>query len=116
MAYKEKNLFRLGHIIDCIEKIEYISTEINIKIFLEDWIRQDAMIRNFEIIGEASIHISEDLKEKYPEIEWRKMKGMRNFMAHEYFGIRLETIYNTAIIDIPKLKLQIEEIILEIEK
>ncbi len=73
------------------------------------------MIRNFEIIGEASNHISVETKEKFPEIEWNKIRGMRNFMTHEYFGIRLLTIWDTAINDIPILKSHIDSIISELQ-
>ncbi len=70
----------------------------------------------FEIIGEVSNHISDEIKEKYQNIEWYKMRGMRNFMSHEYFGVRLETIWDTALENIPILKLQITEIISNIEE
>tara|TARA_B100000953_G_scaffold275847_1_gene249543 strand:+ start:607 stop:819 length:213 start_codon:yes stop_codon:yes gene_type:complete len=60
--------------------------------FEEKWIEQDSVIRNLEIIGEASNHISDDLKQKYPDVAWNQMKGMRNFMTHEYFGLQLDTI------------------------
>ena len=100
--------FRLEHISVCIEKIIKL-TEIlqTLESFEERWVEQDAMIRNFEILGEASKHLSNTLKDKYPEIEWAKMKGMRNFMTHQYFGIQLDTVWETAKTDIPLLKEQI---------
>lgn len=112
MEDKERDLFRLKHIIESAEKIESIVAELNsLDSFLAQWKDQDAMIRNFEIIGEASIHISDDTKEKYPEIKWYKVRGMRNIVSHEYFGIKLEVIWDTANNDIPVLKKQIETII-----
>lgn len=104
--------FRLEHISVCIEKIIKL-TEIlqTLESFEERWVEQDAMIRNFEILGEASKHLSSTLKEKYPEIEWNKIKGMRNFMTHQYFGIQLDTVWETAKTDIPILKSQIKEIL-----
>lgn len=108
----DKNLFRLTHISECIEKIETITSLLQTFNRLENqWIERDAMIRNFEIIGEASNHISDDLKEKYPDIAWNEMKGMRNFITHEYFGLQLDSIWDTAINDIPVLKEQIHKII-----
>ena len=112
----ESDLFRLRHIEDCIEKIMILVNSCEtVAVFKSRWIEQDAMIRNFEIIGEASNHISDETKKNYPSVEWYKMRGMRNFMSHEYFGVRLETIWDTAVENIPILKHQITEIITAIE-
>ena len=82
--------------------------------FERRWIEQDALIRNFEIIGEASNHISQRVKDKYPDVAWVEMKGMRNFISHEYFGLQLDSVWYTAINDIPVLKKQIKKIIEEL--
>lgn len=116
MKTNQKDLFRLQHIIESIDKITQIVNSVSdFDVFLSRWIEQDAMIRNFEIIGEASHHISQQTKEKHSEIQWQLIKGMRNFIAHEYFGVDLDSIWNTAVNDIPKLKQQIEFIIRELE-
>ena len=66
---KNKDLFRLEHIRDCIEKIEFLMYKLNNQDnFEQNWIEQDAIIRNLEIIGEASANISDDLKQNYPEV------------------------------------------------
>lgn len=65
---------------------------------------QDAVIRRFEIIGEASSKISETLKLAYPHIEWKLMKLMRNKLIHEYFGVSAQTIYATIGADLPTLR------------
>lgn len=112
MEAKEKDLFRLEHIVECASKIEIIVSQLgDFENFSEKWIEQDAMIRNFEIIGEAAKNISDNINQNFPEIEWHKLKGMRNLIAHEYFGIKIETIWNTAVNDIPILKKQIQKII-----
>ncbi len=114
---KERDLFRLEHILECCVKIEKIVQIVQTcEAFENQWIEQDAMLRNFEIIGEASNHISEETKNKYSDVPWDIMRGMRNFIIHEYFGVREFTIWETAISDIPKLKVQIEKIILNLEK
>ena len=101
-----QDLFRLGHIKDCIHKIIELTTILTtLDGFENKWIEQDAMIRNFEIIGEASNHISDGTKKKYSSIEWNEMRGMRNFITHEYFGVDLANIWDTAINDIPRLKI-----------
>jgi len=108
----DKNLFRIEHIRDCIEKIEYIANKLHTYDNFEiNWIEQDAIIRNLEIIGEAVVNISDDLKQNYPDVAWKEMRGMRNFVSHQYFGVELNEIWSTVIYDIPLLKQQIQQII-----
>ncbi|MBP6409980.1 MAG: DUF86 domain-containing protein [Pseudarcicella sp.] len=112
----DQDLFRLYHIRVCIDKIvelvKILHTQDN---FETRWIEQDAMIRNFEIIGEASNHISDETKRIYPNLEWKEMRAMRNYITHEYFGVDLASIWDTAINDIPRLKIQITQIITDLE-
>ena len=113
----DKDLFRLCHIFDSIKKIEYITRILHTQDNFESkWIEQDAIIRNLEIIGEAVINISDDLKQNYPDVAWKEMRGMRNFVTHQYFGIELSEIWSTVIHDIPVLKKQIQQIIEDMEK
>lgn len=108
----DKDLFRLEHIIDSIGKIEELTRLLHsFDNFEKKWIEQDALIRNFEIIGEASTHVSQEVKDKYPDVAWNEMRGLRNFISHEYFGLQLDSIWHTAIHDIPVLKRQIRQII-----
>lgn len=117
MNSKERDLFRLQHILECINKIITLTeTMKDFETFENNWVEQDAMIRNFEIIGEASNHISHETKDKYPDVKWHQMRGMRNFMSHEYFGVRLLTIWDTAIDDIPILRTRVTNIITELQK
>ncbi|GAA4412366.1 DUF86 domain-containing protein [Nibrella viscosa] len=93
----------LQDIIDSIDIIfQHIgdSTEYE---FSQSLLIQDAVYRRFEIIGEATIRLSDDLKSRYPEIEWRLMRAMRNKLAHEYFGISASTVYNTIKLYLPAL-------------
>ncbi|MCG2743983.1 MAG: DUF86 domain-containing protein [Desulfobacteraceae bacterium] len=76
----------------------------------------DAVIRNLEIIGEAASHIPESIQSKYPEIPWIQMKGMRNILIHEYFGVDIDVLWQTVIDDLPRLKKQIETLYCEIKK
>jgi len=62
----------------------------------------DAVVRNFEIIGEASNNLPDEIKNKYPEIPWRKMYGLRNLVSHEYLGIDYEMIWEIAKKNLPE--------------
>jgi uncharacterized protein with HEPN domain len=116
MNNKERNLFRLGHIRDCINKVEYLSGKLlDYDNFEKQWVEQDAIIRNLEIIGEASVNVSDDLKMQYPDVVWKEMRGMRNFVTHQYFGVELSDIWNTVVNDIPVLNKQIGDIINDLE-
>lgn len=84
------------------------------KEFDEDKIFQSAIVRQFEILGEASIHVSDDIKFKYPKIEWDRMRRFRNFLIHEYFRIDNDQIWTT-IIDLPEVKYQLEIIINDLQ-
>jgi uncharacterized protein with HEPN domain len=116
MNNKERNLFRLGHIRDCIAKVEYLANKLhNYDNFETQWVEQDAIIRNLEIIGEASVNVSDDLKAQYPDIDWKAMRGMRNFVTHQYFGVSLTIIWDIVVNDIPVLKKQIGDVIDDLE-
>ncbi|MBF2707254.1 HepT-like ribonuclease domain-containing protein [Flavobacterium soyangense] len=112
---KDKNIFRLQHVIDCIEKIEIITKDLSYGGYLEDWIKQDAIFRNIEIIGEAIANVEEELKKKYPDVPWVQAKGMRNFLIHEYFKVDHDAVWETYQNHLPKLKLQIISIINDIK-
>jgi uncharacterized protein with HEPN domain len=78
--------------------------------FLDNFLVQDGVMRNIEIIAEASKKISDDVKKMFPEIPWRKIVAMRNKIIHEYFGIDLKAIWNVITIDMLELKEQIIKI------
>jgi uncharacterized protein with HEPN domain len=67
------------------------------------------------IIGEAAIFISEETKNKFPEIDWKGIKGFRNIIVHEYFGISVKMVWAVVIKELPKLKVVSKKIIEELE-
>lgn len=71
----------------------------------------DAVVRNFEIIGEAVSGIDPELRTRHPEIPWLEMRGMRNIVAHAYFGVSVPIVWQTLIRDLPPLKPQLQALI-----
>ena len=79
--------------------------------FRQDYKTVDAVIRNFEVIGEAAKNLPGEVKEKHPEIPWQEMYYLRNKVSHEYFGIDYEIIWDVATNYLPDNKKQIDRII-----
>jgi uncharacterized protein with HEPN domain len=75
----------------------------NLDQFVNDKMRVDAVIRNLEIIGEASGKVSREFKKAYPEIPWEDMRGMRNRLVHEYFRVDHAKVWMTVKLEIPKI-------------
>jgi uncharacterized protein with HEPN domain len=106
------DLVYIEHILDCIRKIKEFSDGLSIKEFKTNEMAQDAIIRNIEIIGEASKRISKDTKQTYHNIPWKEIAGMRDKLIHDYLGVDVTVIWKTVHQDIPTL----EKLISEIEK
>lgn len=99
------------HIRDAIKRVIEYSSDIDEKSFLKNTMLQDALVRQFEIIGEASNKVSESTQKKYSNIPWKRIVGMRNRIIHEYFGVRLDIIWDSVQNDIPNLRSDIDKII-----
>ncbi len=103
----------LSHIMDSIAKIESYATVGKEEFMsLSHW--QDAIIRNLEIIGEATKRLSKPLKEQYPDIPWRSIAGLRDVLIHDYMGVDLESVWNVVENDLPPLKEQLRTILTDL--
>ena len=94
---------RIKDILSSIERIITYTEGMNFDEFREDTKTVDAVVRNFEIIGEAAARVPEEIVGVHPEIPWREMRDMRNVLAHEYFGIDEKIIWDTIRYDLPPL-------------
>ncbi len=94
----------LEHILLCISKIYNYTKEVDKEGFMNDDMIQDAVIRNIEIIGEATKKISDNLKSTYFEIPWKEMAGMRDKLIHDYMGVDIDVIWQTIKTDLPELE------------
>ena len=87
----------------------YIGT-VSYMEFAKDQMMIDAIVRNLEIIGEAAKNMPDGIKKKYPQIEWRKIAGLRNILIHEYYGVDLEVLWDIVKNKIPVLNKEIKVI------
>ncbi|HCS79294.1 TPA: hypothetical protein DIV55_06180 [Patescibacteria group bacterium] len=94
----------LLHIKDAIDLIETYIAGYTFEQFSADHKTQDAVIRQLEIIGEATVHLEHDFRASMPEISWREISDFRNVLAHEYWNIDLEIVWKAATIEIQELK------------
>jgi len=107
---RDYNLF-LQDIFNACQKIQRYTQNLTFGEFSKDDKTIDAVIRNFEIIGEATRKIPDSVKENNTNIDWQAIIGMRNIIIHDYFGVDLEEVWKTIQEDIPVLESAIKTII-----
>ncbi|MBI2722267.1 MAG: DUF86 domain-containing protein [Bacteroidetes bacterium] len=107
----DKDLTYLNQILDCIIDIELFVEGYSENLFVTDKKTFNSSIRMFEVMGEATKKISSDLKNKFPEVEWKKMAGLRDVLIHDYEGVDLSAVWQIIQINVPNLKMQIKKII-----
>jgi uncharacterized protein with HEPN domain len=107
MSPEEK--LRLTHIAEAAALIAHYIEGISKREFLEDTLRQDAVIRRIQIIGEAVRHLSHELLSNMPDFPAKEARGMRNILVHDYEGVNIGRVWDTAIEDIPVLRAAAEK-------
>ena len=111
---KDDRLY-LIHISECIDRIERY-TGSGKTAFFSDTKTQDAVVRNLQTLGESARRISEPLKAKYPEVEWRSILGFRNVLVHDYLAVDLQRVWEIVEQDLPDLKKKIQRILGDLEQ
>lgn len=100
----------LIHMLECMERIdEYTSG--GREVFMADPKTQDAVLRNFEILGEAAKRVSATIREKSGDIPWRRVAGLRDVLIHQYEGVDLDEVWSIVEKDMPSLKRQIQKMV-----
>ena len=102
MSKRETELL-LEDILEATRKILSYTNGMSFDNFINDDKTVDAVVRNFEIIGEAASRVPGDFKSNHPEIEWRRMTGLRNRIIHEYFGVDYATVWKIKEENVPEL-------------
>jgi uncharacterized protein with HEPN domain len=104
----------LEDIISSIEKIDKYTKDLSFDDFQDNSLTVDAVIRNLEIIGEATKNIPPDIRSGYPYIPWGRMIGLRNIVSHKYFSIDLSIIWQIVTVNLPETKPLIKRMIKDI--
>ncbi len=117
MTKKNRNyLFYLEDMYESMLRIQEYTEDLSFPEFRENRLVTDAVIRNLEIIGEASKSVPDSIKNEYSQIPWKQMYGLRNFVAHEYFGIDFENIWKIISDDLPQNAKDLEALIKDQKK
>lgn len=103
-------------IIESMNKIKEFTKNLSYQDFEKDDKTIFAVVRALEVIGEAVKSVPKQIKEKYPEIPWKDMAGMRDRLIHEYFGVKIDVVWTTIEDEIPVLKPKFQKILKDLEK
>ena len=93
----------LVHILDCIKKVEEY-TKDGRDDFLSSSLKQDAVVRNLQILAESASRVSEGLKAPHPEIDWRGVRAFRNVLVHDYLSVSYQRVWQIVTSELPPLK------------
>lgn len=114
MSSTRRELDFLRDIEEAIERIQEYTTSLTWEDYLRERKTQDAVVRNLEVIGEATRNLSDAFRLQHPSIPWRNMVGTRDRLTHHYFGVNQEVVWQIVEKDLPGLKDQISQLIREL--
>lgn len=113
MGAKDDSVY-IRHILDSIERVEKYIKDVDEDEFARNTLIQDAVIRQLAIIGEAGKRISQALRKRHKDVPWKDVVGMRDKLIHDYFGVDLQAVWDTATMDVPELKKEVKKILKEL--
>lgn len=93
----------LGHMLHAIDRLSDLVARTDRDRFNRDWVVQDAVIRELEVLGEAAGHVSDEFVASHPEIPWREITGIRHKLIHDYFVLDLGIVWRTATMNVPEV-------------
>lgn len=99
-----KDIERLKHILEQIENLESVVSELSPGTLDTDKVRYYGIVKMIEIIGEAAYKLTDDFIDSHPEVPWKVIRGMRHYLVHEYYQISKEGLWDTLTNDLPELR------------
>ncbi|CAN5381571.1 DUF86 domain-containing protein [soil metagenome] len=102
---------RIEDILEALAKIERYTSELDYTGFCQNEMAIDAVIRNLEVIGEASNFVPSEIRSQYNNLPWTEMRGLRNILAHEYFNVDLQIIWHTITHDLSLLSFELKKML-----
>jgi len=115
MSRRRRDIDCLRDIYESLRRIQHFAEGLTFEAFLEDIKTQDAILRNFEVIGEATKQLSESLRTHYAQFPWRELARMRDKLIHHYFGVSYEIVWQV-VQEVPQLLVEIERILRDFER
>ena len=109
MREANKNIIRLEHIVQAIERIKRYTLGKRFDDLVKDDMMYYAVVKNIEIIGEAANLLTNEFKSEHPDTQWKLITGMRNYIVHEYFQVDNTVIWDVIQNDLPYLEAQIKD-------
>lgn len=110
---KHNDQVYLKHILDAAEKVSQLVNRGGRNLYDDDFAIADAIVRELLVIGEAAKNISPEFKAQHVEIPWKEIMGMRDWLVHGYAEVDWDKVWNTAMSDIPELKVQLMALLLD---
>ena len=103
--------YRIQDILDAIDRVADYVDDLDEESFAASSLVVDAVLRNLTVIGEATRYLPEEVRGAWPNVPWQDMQGVRNIVVHEYFGVSLPIVWQTAKHDLPDLRVQLQAIL-----
>jgi uncharacterized protein with HEPN domain len=116
MSKQRRDKQHLADIEEAIKRILDYTADLEYTTFLERPMVQDAVLRNFQVVGEATKKLSDKIRSSYPDVPWRNIAGMRDKIVHDYIEIEYQTVWDVIQKDLPQILTQIGQILSETEE
>lgn len=116
MSEKRDSALLLEDILICVSKIQKYTQGLSYHEFINAEMTKDAVVRNFEIIGEASSRFDSDFRIENSEIEWKRIVGLRNKLIHDYTGVNYQIVWDIIQNYLEELRFQVQNVLNKIQK
>jgi len=101
----------LRHMLDAIDRVAEAVSQTTLERFKADWMIQDVILRELQIVGEAAGRVTKEVVADHPEIPWAEITGLRHKLVHDYFVVDLDVVWETAVADVPAVRPLIQRVL-----